>query len=123
MSTLKLWVDTNDALEVRSFKVHEGLSTPFEISVFVVAGTEDLDLEGIVGQKAIFSAELDGQKARFWRGVISFMEQVQAEKAGLGAGVVSTYFLRLVPKLWLTTMRRENRIFQHLSVPEIVAKL
>jgi type VI secretion system secreted protein VgrG len=46
------------------------------------------------------------------------MEQVQAEPTGL-----STYYLRIVPPLWLLTQRRNYRVFQHLSIPDITDKL
>ncbi len=45
------------------------------------------------------------------------MELVQAEPTGL-----STYFLKIVPALWRTTLRRNNRIFQHLTIPRSSAK-
>ena len=53
--------------------------------------------------------------ARQWSGICNHFEQVQAEETGL-----STYLVRIVPELWLLTQRRNNRIFQHLSVPDIV---
>jgi type VI secretion system secreted protein VgrG len=46
------------------------------------------------------------------------MEQVEAETTGL-----STYYLRIVPWLWRATRRKNNRIFQHLSLPEIAGKV
>jgi type VI secretion system secreted protein VgrG len=45
-------------------------------------------------------------------------EQVQAEPTGL-----STYYLRIVPTLWLSTQRRNHRIYQHISIPDIIDKL
>ena len=40
---------------------------------------------------------------------------MQAEPTGL-----SSYYLRIVPTLWLCTQRRNYRVFQHLSIPDIV---
>src|SRR5262249_19942199 len=56
--------------------------------------------------------------SRVWTGVCSYMEQVQAEPTGL-----STYFLKISPALWRTTLRRNNRIFQHRTIPEIVTQV
>ena len=58
------------------------------------------------------------RRGALWTGVCSHIEQVQAETTGL-----STYHLRIVPTLWLLTQRRNHRIFQHLSIPDIVDKL
>jgi type VI secretion system secreted protein VgrG len=43
---------------------------------------------------------------------------VQAEPSGL-----STYAARIVPHLWLLTLRRTYRIFQHLTIPDIVTRV
>ena len=93
-----------DSLSVRRFSVHEGISGLFQASIWAVSKNEDLDLEALVGKPAGFriataSKLLDG--ARLWTGVCSHIEQVQAEPTGL-----STYYLRLVPGLWLLTQPR-----------------
>src|SRR5262249_31940623 len=36
---------------------------------------------------------------------------------------LSTYHLRIVPKIWLLTQRTNYRIYQHLKIPDIVDKL
>ena len=111
------------SLSVRRFSVQESVSSFFEIAVWAVSKDEDIDLESIVGKPAGFRlvsgyrwAQLGG--ARNWTGVCSYMEQVQAEPTGL-----STYYLRIVPPLWLLTQRRNYRVFQHLSIPDITDKL
>jgi type VI secretion system secreted protein VgrG len=49
------------------------------------------------------------------RGIVRRMEQHTAVPGG-----DSHYVLAIVPPLWLTTRRRDSRIFQNMSVPEIV---
>ena len=111
-----------DSLSVRHFAVREEISTLFEVAVLARSPLEEIDLEGIVGQGAGFALDsgvvhLTATK-RVWTGICSHMELVQAEPTGL-----STYFLKIVPALWRTTLRRNNRIFQHLTIPEIVGKV
>jgi type VI secretion system secreted protein VgrG len=110
-----------DSLSVRRFSVHEGISNLFQASIWAVSKNEDLDLEALVGKPAGFrvatASKLLGG-ARIWTGVCSHIEQVQAEATGL-----STYYLRLVPSLWLLMQRRNYRIFQHLSIPAIIDDL
>jgi len=103
------------SLSVRSFSVEHPVSGLFEIGVVAVSPDDDLDLEAFVGQGASFrlSGSLNGT-VRAWTGVVAHMEQVEAETSGL-----STYYLRIVPALWRATRRKNNRIFQHLTLPEI----
>ena len=111
-----------DSLSVRHFAVHEEISSLFEVVVLARSPLEEIDLEGIVGQGAGFALNSGvvhlTAATRAWTGICSHMELVQAEPTGL-----STYFLKIVPALWRTTLRRNNRIFQHLTIPEIVGKV
>jgi type VI secretion system secreted protein VgrG len=108
-----------ESLSVRRFAVHEGLSTLFEVSIWAVSPYDDLDLEAIVGKEAAFrivtGVAHSRRPVRLWSGVCRHIEQVQAEPGGL-----STYYLRIVPKIWLLTHRRNSRIFQHKTAPEII---
>jgi type VI secretion system secreted protein VgrG len=57
-------------------------------------------------------------QARHFSGITSRCEQVKVETDGL-----STYELTIVPRLWLLTKRSNHRLFQHVSVIEIVSLL
>lgn len=123
MSTFELTFQSGEtSLSVRRILVEEALSELFTVSVWAVSKRDDLDLESFVGLDAslrIESGVVHLQKdKRLWQGVCSHVEQVQAEAKGL-----STYHLRIVPKLWLLTQRRGQRIYQHLSIPDIIDKL
>ena len=129
MSLLELsFASGNDSLSVRRFSVHEALSSLFTVSVWARSPQHDLDLESLVGEPASlrimsgtkFVAGLGGRR---WSGVCSFMEQVQAVEPQPGQKPLSTYYLRIVPRLWLLTQRRGYRIYQHLSIPDIADKL
>ncbi len=107
-------------LSVRRVAVHDGVSELFTAAVWARSPKPDVDIDAIVGKKASLSlvARTSDTTTRKWQGVCCFMEQVQAEPTGL-----STYFLRIVPELWLLTQRRGHRIYQHLSIPDIVKAL
>jgi type VI secretion system secreted protein VgrG len=115
MENLELRLASKDAnLSVRTFSVVEEMSHPFDISIVARSPDEDLDLDSLVGQGAGFKVAT----ALAWTGIIGYAEQIDVDTDGL-----STYFLRIVPPLSRTLHRRNNRIFQHLSVPEIAQKL
>jgi len=110
------------SLSVRRFSVREAVSAPFTISVWACSENAALDLPGLVGRPAGlhvmtgYAHALDG--SRRWTGICSYIEQTQPEATGL-----STYHLRIVPALWLLGHRRNHRIFQHISIPDIVDKV
>jgi type VI secretion system secreted protein VgrG len=111
------------SLSVRRFAVEEALSTLFTVSVWARSSDPSIDLSTIVGQDASFRiasgyAYALGGGARLWTGIVNSASQIQAEPTGL-----STYFVRIVPRLWILTQRRNYRIFQHLSIPDIADKL
>src|SRR6185503_8413758 len=94
-------------------------SALFEVSVVALSPLDDLDFETIVGHQASFTIHHAGAgHGRGWTGVCCHFEQLHAEETGL-----STYLIRIVPELWLLTQRHDHRIFQHLSIPEIVKEV
>ncbi|MDC0744952.1 type VI secretion system Vgr family protein [Polyangium mundeleinium] len=116
------------SLSVRRFSVHESVSGLFTVSVWARSESPSIDLEAIIGQPASLRvvsgyrfARLGG--ARLWSGIVSSIEQVQAVQPASGTHELSTYSLRIVPSLWTLTQRRNYRIFQHLSIPDIVDEL
>lgn len=113
------------SLSVRRFSVHEALSSPFTLSIWARSGDPSLDLSPLVGHPAWFRADTGHAFAqlaggRVWSGVVSYAEQVHAEASPSG---LSTYYFRVVPTLWLLTQRRNYRVFQHLSIPDIADQL
>jgi type VI secretion system secreted protein VgrG len=109
------------SLSVRRFHVNEMLNELFEVNVIARSHDPNIDLESIVGKAAGFRMHTGYAFAlgpeRLWTGVCSHMEQVQVEVSDKGE---STYFLRIVPDMWLLTQRVGNRIFQRKTLPEIV---
>ena len=129
MSLLDLsFASGEGSLSVRRVQIHEAVSTMFTVSVWARSPEFDLDLEALVGQPAALEI-VAGTKfvanhgTRKWSGVVSFMEQTQAEPPAPGEKPLSSYYLRIVPRLWLLTQRRNYRIYQHLSIPDITDKL
>jgi type VI secretion system secreted protein VgrG len=123
MAVLELsFASGESSLSVRRFEVREAMSAGFIALVWARSSDPDVDLRAIIGQPATFRIESGVAFAalgnRKWDGICNYAEHVQAEAAGL-----STYFFRIVPVLWLLTQRRNHRIFQHVSVPDIAARI
>ncbi len=124
MPNLTLTFDNKDtALSVRAFDIREALSSLFEVRVEARSDDADVDFEAMVGLPASFAIEsglafagADG--TRSYSGVVASVTQTQAETSGL-----SSYSVVIVPQLWLMTQRRDNRLFQHRRVPDIIGTL
>ena len=113
-------VASPDRLDVREFSVHQSMSSLFTVTVTAVSRNPDLDFEAIIGKEGSFTLHgqsVDGAPRR-WHGVVSELHQLAVEAAGL-----STYHLRIVPKLWLASQRRNHRIFQGMTELDIALQI
>src|SRR5690349_8302960 len=107
------------SLSVRRFEAQEAISSPFTVSIFARSDDPALDLASITGAPASLQVEADGTGgSRSFSGIVSFAQQIRADANGL-----STYFFRIVPRLWLLGQRKNHRMFQHLTIPQIIDKL
>jgi type VI secretion system secreted protein VgrG len=128
MSQLDLSFASGELLSVRRLSVHEGISTLFEVLVLARTEEPSLNLEYLVGRAASLHA-LSGYAfaalggARRWSGICCYAEQIQGLSPTPGEKPLSTYQFRIVPTLWFLTQRQGNRIYQHVSIPDIVDKL
>ena len=128
MPQLDLTFESGEAsLSVRRFSVHEAVSVPFTVSIWARSPNPAIDLTALTGKAAGFVcssgyANLTGSGSRSWNGVCSYAEQVRGERRP-HANEQSMYYLRISPTLWLLNHRRGTRIFQHISIPDIVAKI
>src|SRR5262245_27342014 len=111
------------SLAVSRFAVQERVSSLFTVTIWALSDDPNIDLDTIVGQPASFHASSGASFAplggeRHWAGICEHMALVAVAPTGR-----STYQLRIVPTMWLLTQRRGHRIFQRLSIPEIVDKI
>ncbi len=122
MSTnnLTVTVDSGDVFDVRDFTIHERMGSIFDITLIVLCDNPDVDFDAIVGHPARFQvvSGVEGTHNRFWTGICNDFSQI-----GVDAGGLSRYTLHIVPKLWLLTQRRNHRMFQQISEPDIVIKI
>jgi type VI secretion system secreted protein VgrG len=119
---LRLSVASGDVLDIRQFTVHQRMSALFEISLVAHAESANVDFDAVIGQEASFTIQTDPlvtlKEPRRWTGICNHVQQLAAEPDGL-----STYQLSIVPTLWLATQRRNHRMFQQISEPDIVLQL
>jgi len=120
-SNLSVELASGDGFDVREFSVSEKISQLFEVRLIALSDNPSVDFEAIVGQPARFvmhHGHGEGAAPRIWTGICNELEQLGAEETGL-----SSYNISIVPTLWLATQRRNHRMFQQISEPDIVVKM
>jgi type VI secretion system secreted protein VgrG len=129
MSVLELAFECGESsLSVRHFRVDEAISKLFTVKVVARSPAADIDLEKIVGKPASLRA-ITGYKfardggARLWTGICRKFELVHGMQPIAGQTPLSTYEIEIVPTMWVVTQRTNYRIFQHITIPDIVRKL
>lgn len=128
MSSMILTLPSGASVAVVRFSVREAVSTPFALSLTAYSPDPSLPLAAILGGNATFHAvsgyaHAAGLGTRAWSGVVANAAQTKAVNVGAGEKGLSTYEFELVPRLWLLSRRRGYRVYQHLSIPDIVDKL
>ncbi|WP_413793746.1 MULTISPECIES: type VI secretion system Vgr family protein [unclassified Pseudomonas] len=101
-------------LKVLEFKGKETISQPYRFDVELVSERCDLVLEELLHRQAFLG--LDGRE----RGIHG---QVYSVVQGDSGRRLTRYQISLVPRLAYLRHRFNQRIFQHLSVPDIVARV
>jgi type VI secretion system secreted protein VgrG len=121
-SNLEVTVSTGDVLDVRHFSVRERMSTLFEVQLEVLSRNPDIDFAQVLGGPASFMMNRENLAGsqRGWSGICNHIEQVGNEDEETG---LSTYQLTIVPTVWFLTQRRNHRMFQLKSEPDIVLQM
>src|SRR5436190_1362994 len=116
MPVIDLTCSVGSPFDVRRFTVRESISSTFAIEVFAVSEDPSIDLNTIAGNPASLRLETGYKNVsggvRMWQGVCQYAEQTRAMLPSRdGTRVLSTYHLKIVPRLWLLTQRTGYRIF------------
>jgi len=106
-----------DRLLLTSFTAHEHLGRPFEIRVEAVSADADVDFNPAIGRTCCVRLRTEADKKRYFNGVL-------VEAAWVGTHLArQEYELTLRPWFWLLTQASDNRIFQKMSVVDIIQKV
>jgi type VI secretion system secreted protein VgrG len=105
-------------LAVASFRATEEMSRPFSFDITFVTDLDIAALEGtLLGEPATFVMGGSGHPARVAGGVVSRVRSLGVR----GHDRRAAGEIRLVPRMWLLTLRRDSRIFQNQSVVDVVS--
>ena len=101
-------------LNVLAFKGDEAISEPYAFEVELVSERADLDMEALLHQPAFLAFDTSGN------GIHGQVYRIALSSPGKR---LSRYCLTLVPHLAYLAHRTNQRIFQNMSVRQIIAQL
>ncbi|MEN5313228.1 type VI secretion system tip protein VgrG [Pseudomonas koreensis] len=106
--------DVKHDLQVLSFTGHESISQPYRFEVELVSERANLRLESLMHQQAFLAFDLEG------RGIHGVVNRVARGDSGKR---LTRYSLTLVPRLAYLQHRFNQRMFQQMSVPQIITRI
>jgi type VI secretion system secreted protein VgrG len=106
-----------DVLLLQGFTGHEGISRLFTFDLDLLSEDPSIPFEKIVGQRVTITVVLGGGSKRYINGFISRFAQSWREAR------FTHYRAEMVPWLWFLTRTADCRIFQNMTVPDIILKI
>lgn len=106
-----------DALLLRGMVAEEAVSAPFHAVLQLESENHAIDPHDLVGKPGSVAITMADGSQRHLHGIVASFHQ------GGRSTRVSYYRVELRPWLWLLTRRADCRIFQEMTVPDIVAKV
>jgi type VI secretion system secreted protein VgrG len=108
----------DDALLLDSFVGVERVSDPFRFVLRLLSANPNVDMQSMLTKPAVLTLSLPGDKERHIHGNICRMKLLEEGSDGMAA-----YEAEVVPWFWFLTLFSDCRIFQNMTVPDIVEKV
>ncbi|HCA56647.1 MAG TPA: hypothetical protein DEP46_01550, partial [Blastocatellia bacterium] len=113
-----------DMILVEAMNVSEGMSRLYSIEMDLVHAEEDMDYTpttvppaNILGKPVAISVKQSDGVERFFHGIVSHFQQ------GVRHARFTFYKAVIVPQVWMLTQRRQTKIYQQKSVPDILQEI
>ena len=106
-----------DELLLRRFSGEEAISRPFRFHLELLSQDPAIAPADILRKPVLITLELRDGSVRHFHGLINRFSLGQRDEE------LTAYSAEMVPWLWFLSLRRDCRIFQGLSVPDIVAQV
>ena len=106
-----------DVLLIMSMSGTEQLGRPFRFDLELASEDDQIKAEDIVGKNVTIRLDLLAGEPRYFNGYISRFTQL------IASGGLARYRATIVPWLWFLTRTADCRIFQEMTVPDIIEKV
>ena len=130
--TIKTTLGTTELL-LEKFSGAETLSKPFEFKVSMLSADFEVDLKSLLRTSVTVTIFMADNTPRYFNAVFRSITQAkegddvltEREKTGISnpARDLAVYEAILVPKIWFLSLDSDCKIFQNMSVPDIVGKV
>jgi type VI secretion system secreted protein VgrG len=113
-----------DVLLLETCQGVEAVSELFRIQLGVLtAAPASWTFDQLLGKNVTLSLQLPDRSARYLNGIVSRITQGGLTLSALGPEKFVRYSLEVVPQLWLLTRAHRSRIFQQMSVTDILKQV
>src|ERR1700726_3527407 len=107
-----------DVLLLAGFSGREAISTLYTFQIDLLAENKtEIAFDKLLGQAISVGLKLPKGKQRYFTGICSRLSEGKRDTT------FTHYRMEVVPALWLLTRRVQSRIFQQMSVPDILKKV
>jgi type VI secretion system secreted protein VgrG len=107
-----------DVLLLQAFQTHEGLSELFSFRLEMLAmHRSPVAFDRLIGQNVTVELDLPDRGHRHFNGVVKQFTQSGRDET------FTHYQAEVVPQFWLCTRKAQSRIFQNLTVPDILKQV
>jgi len=106
-----------DVLLLRGFNGREGISRLFSFHLDLLSEKKDIQMEDVIGKQVTLSIRLEDGSKRFFNGFVSQFAQAAS------ATLFTHYEMEVVPWLWFLTRNADCRIFQNMTIPDILEEI
>ena len=108
----------DDVMLLVGLSGHEAISSLFTFHLDLLAENDaDIAFDKVLGERVLVSLRLSNDKPRYFNGICNRISQGHRDQD------FTYYRMEVVPQLWFLTRRAQSRIFQHISVPDILKKV
>jgi type VI secretion system secreted protein VgrG len=115
--TITTSLGKDDLLPV-GFSGYEAISQLFKFQLDALAENKTfIPFDKLLGQKVTLNLVLPNGNRRYFNGICKGVSEGERDE------FFTVYRLEIVPYFWLLTRRAQSRIFQQLSVPDILKKV
>jgi len=106
-----------DALLLQGLTGNEGISRLFRFDLDLLSDNNAVNFKDIIGQRVTISITLPDGSDRYFNGFVSRFAQSGSSKR------FTNYQMEVVPWLWFLTRIADCRIFQNMTIPDIIKKV
>src|SRR5215471_3338383 len=106
-----------DVLLLKGLVGQEGISRLFNFQLDLVSENDAIAPTQLIGKSVTITLRLADASQRYINGVVSRFTQGARDRR------LTNYRAEVVPWLWFLTRTADCRIFQDLSVPDIISKV